>query len=190
MLKCIQDDAGEVDYNGDIPYEITEAFSNVCDYLREVLPMENKEDIEKVRSYFGKEEAVFQELLNYVKGKMKGYYRMAPIRELEKTSPDTVTNILGQILDNFVFRFDPRFCRTYYEELGFKELTDLYGVAITLDSLVSFVVKDNYTKEAIGAFLAEITYMSKTTCEYLAEKIDQNFEQLKLTIILNQFGQK
>lgn len=189
MLKCIQDDAAEMDYDGDLPYEISEAFSDVCDFLKEVLPMENAEEVEKVRSYFGREEAVFQELLNYVKGKMTGYYYMAPIREMEKLSPDQVQNVLGEILDNFVFRFNPRFCGTHYKELGFQEFSDMLDVAITLNKLTVTAVKGNYTKEAIQDAFAEITYMRKETCAYLADRIDQNFGQLKLTVILNQLRQ-
>ena len=186
MLKCIQEDAGEVDYDGSLSDEIAETFLDIYDFLKTVLPQENFEELEKVRSYFGRDDAVFEELLGYMKGKMTGYYRMAAIREMEKISPDKVLFVLEQILENFVFRYHPEFCRKKYKELGFTELQDLYDVAITLDSLVTFMVKCNYTKEAIKDAFAAITYLSDTTCKYLAEEIDQNFEQQRMVVILNQ----
>ncbi len=190
MLKCIQEDAGEVDYDGNLPDEIAENFLNVCDFLRNVLPQEKFDEVEKVRSYFGRDDAVFEELLGYVKEKMTGYYRMTAIRKLETTSPDKVLFALEQILENFVFRYHPEFCRRNYKELGFAELQDLYDVAITLDSLVTFMVKRNYTKEAIKDAFAAITHLSDTTCKYLADEIDQNFEQQRMVVILNQLEKK
>ena len=63
-------------------------------------------------------------------------------------------------------------------------------MAITLDSLVTFMVKRNYTKEAIKDAFAAITHLSDTTCKYLADEIDQNFEQQRMVVILNQLEKK
>lgn len=189
MLRCIQGNAEDDEYEGGISFETTDAFHDVCSYLKAVLLHEDQEGMEKIRVYFGKEETIFEELLEYVKGKMQAYYQMAPIRKMEITAPDKVQGTLGKILDNFVFRYYPKFFIKHYDELGFEDVTDMLDVAFTLENLTTYVVKANYTKEAMQEALASLTYLTEQTCAYLAGRIDQNFEQMKLTIIMKQLDE-
>ena len=68
-------------------------------------------------------------------------------------------------------------------------MTDMLDVAFTLENLTTYVVKANYTKEAMQEALASLTYLTEQTCAYLAGRIDQNFEQMKLTIIMKQLDE-
>lgn len=130
---------------------------------------------------------LFNSLKGYTDALLEAYHAIAPLRVLEIKDYKRAVRLVDFIFEQIILRFDPN-AKKKYKEFEFEKEEEMLLVIGVLNSLCTFIVCHNLHKTAMADTIRLNTRLSRDISEYIAEIIDQNFEQLKTKIILEKLS--
>lgn len=125
------------------------------------------------------------EIENYIDGMLDMYYASEALRELEKKDPARIRTAVDYIFERVILRFESGYERSYdkYEFKTEEEFTESAGV---LDSLAVYLVTGNLHKTTMIEVIYDNTRLTKENCQYIADKINENFVLLQRKLIVGK----
>ena len=119
--------------------------------------------------------------VRYIKRSLDKYRRFEPLRKLEREDIYKAKNCIDQIWTSYVLRHNP-----YFEEENNLLLTaqEYRDVAREIDNNTDICIGYNLHVKAISRHFIKETELSSELCEYIAAKIDADFDKLKLNYII------
>ena len=125
------------------------------------------------------------EIENYIDGMLDMYYASEALRELEKKDPARIRTAVDYIFERVILRFESGYERSYdkYEFKTEEEFTESAGV---LDSLAVYLVTGNLHKTTMTEVIYDNTRLTKENCQYIADKINENFVLLQRKLIVGK----
>lgn len=121
----------------------------------------------------------------YIKFKLRSYNNYKPLRELAEADIYKAKCCVDLIWSSYVLRFNPHL--VFDDSVPLKE-ADFKNVAAQLDRFTDFCVDRSYSFPAIIEELKEDANFGDILCEYIAGKIDADFEKLKLNYITHRLS--
>lgn len=183
LLNCIH----EEEENGNVEGNLEEEFDALCEQLKEILMLEDENTLQFVKDKFAGELTVYNALEKYVKEDMFAFYYTIVLREKAKTSLEDTIKIIDIIYQDFIIRTTPNFFEQY-KQLDFPSRESFQKTVFVLDSLTEFVIEKNYSQSAIIAMLQELTRLDDKICLHLGQKIETNFQQLQMKMLLQKLS--
>lgn len=179
LLNCIHEDEDRLETDE----RLQELFQSLVNSIKEILISEDGEALKYVQEKFGGESTVYNELIKYVKEFLAPYYSFSSLRKQESEYPDSIHKMIDLIFEELIVRFNPEFS-SLYKKAGFKKEEDFIDAAVAISSLTDFVIKKNYTRNTIEDIFQEISRLNDKTTAYIADKINDNFSELRMVYIL------
>lgn len=121
----------------------------------------------------------------YIKLKLRTYNSYKALRELASTDIYKAKYCVDLIWSSYILRFNPHL--VFDENVPLKE-EEFKNVAVQLDRFTDFCIDRGYHISAIMFELKSDANFSDPLCEYIAEKIDSDFEKLKLNYIIHRIS--
>ena len=158
------------------------------DTLKRIVKLANEDSIplEEVLSVF-EECKCFEYAKIYISRSMHNYDGFRPLRELEKTGFLNTKSIIDLIWTSYIIRYDPYLDFTTINAINED---DYLSVASRLDAFSDMCVARQLCKSSIKKNLIDETGLSDDVCEYITEKIDTDFDKLRLNFIIERITSK
>ena len=167
--------------DNDIKKESLEKFTEL---LKVIINEANSNDIsiDEVLSLF--EDYKCKEFAGiYIKRKMQTFNAFKVLKNLEKKDSYKAKFCIDLIWNSYVLRYDPYLNVEAQSPISENEYAAL---ASRLDAFVDMCIARQLCASAIGKELEEETGLSNEICRYIAEKIDDDLEKLKLNFIIEK----
>lgn len=142
----------------------------------------NEHDIQEFRTSLSDDETS-NYLLNYANSSLVYYFNLTQVRELEKTDYASVQEFLKETMDKYVIRFNPTYISSY-EKYHFPDEESAHGTMRAIEYLTKYYVYHLFGKEFISRDFRQETDLSQQTCDYYADLVNENFEQIKMNLLL------
>lgn len=121
----------------------------------------------------------------YITFKLRSYNNYKPLRELAEADIYKAKCCVDLIWSSYVLRFNPHL--VFDDSVPLKEV-DFKNLAAQLDRFTDFCVDRSYSFPAIIEELKDDANFGDVLCEYIAGKIDADFEKLKLNYIMRRLS--
>lgn len=118
-----------------------------------------------------------------VDNRLNSYYTFMPLRLKESDSIIQIEQFVDNIWAQFVLRFNPKI--TKENDLNINE-EQVVALMAGIDSLAMHCVSRLLTYNGIVELIAEKTEMGEEFCNYLARKIDKDFNELRLNYLVRK----
>lgn len=168
---------------GDLNEDMLDAFTDLLTSLIELVKTEEiavEDAVSLLDDYACKRYAT-----KYIKLKLRNYNNYKPLRELAEADIYKAKCCVDLMWSSYVLRFNPHL--VFDDSVPLKE-ADFKNVAVQLDRFTDFCVDRSYSISAIIEELKEDADFGESLCEYIAEKIDKDFEKLKLNYIIHRLS--
>lgn len=128
---------------------------------------------------------LFNELKQWADTSLGAYYATEALRILEIEDYDLAVRLIDCIFEEAVVRFNPDIDEKY-EEFGLKSEDAILDIISVLLSLCEFTVKRSLYTDAIYETIYRNTRLSKKMCRYITNKINKNYEEIRMKLILEK----
>lgn len=174
-----EDDADDITPNTKILDAFTEILSQLLEYSK-TGEISNEEAIAAFDGFVCK-----NYVSKYIKIKLRTYESYKPLRDLAAQDIYKAKYCVDVIWSSYILRFNPRL--TFDENIPLNE-ESFKIVAMQLDRFTDYCVDRGYHIDAISYELKNNAGFSDVLCDYIAGKIDESFEKLKLNVILHRLS--
>lgn len=177
----------------DIPKEVARDFNNaVYDSVEACKAIVRNGKKDSVYASIDKEIKA-QWLKDYIKSlldkMMFGYNSLEPLREMEEEDVLSLVSFVNDIFDNCIIRYNIAFSGKF-EEYKLETEEQLDNISLTFRSLARFYVINRYSTNSIISDFAEETGLSESVAKLVAETIEKNYNQLQMSVLLEQLINK
>lgn len=128
-------------------------------------------------------------LIKDVEESLQIYFSFKFLRVLQKENSKKVKEILNYLLENAIIYFDPQFADVY-KKYEFDMQEEFVKLAKGLNVLVDYYISRHYTRTAMLRDLEEETGLDRELCQYISEKIWENYQMLQMELVINLIQQK
>lgn len=162
--------------------KLIEAFNRLFEALRNACKQE-KSDIKKLCvQYMDKKGEKW--LLERVNNSLEPYFAFGFLRAWQIENIERCKIFIEYVFENVIIRFDPK-CAPKYCNKEKVSTSEFIKAAKILDSLVDYYIKCHFTSRAIVDDLIHETDLEKSICEYISQKIDENYLTLQLKVTID-----
>lgn len=172
-----QEDSDEKDDNESYIEEFLNAY-------KEVVIENNESEMKKVERIIDND-LLFNDIKVYVENLLNIYYAAESLRVLEVKDSRLAEKLVDSIFEQCIIRLNPAII-AQYKEFEIASEDAFRSLASVLASLGTFSVRNNLYIDEITNVIYRNTRLSKTMCQYISGKIDKNFEQLRLMLIMQK----
>lgn len=163
--------------------ELLDAFSEI---LKDIIVAVKENDLntQDIESIF-KKYSSWGFVKKYLDAKLRVFRDYQPLRKLAKEDRYKAQYCIDLIWASYILRFNSHMefdSNVPMEEEDFKK------AAVRLDRFTDRCVSKIYHRDTIIIELKEESYLPQDLCEYIADKIDTNFEKIKLNYIIYRFS--
>lgn len=154
------------------------------DAYKEVVIENNESEMKKVEEIINND-LLFHNIKMHVEDMLRVYYAAESLRILQVKDIKLAEKLVDSVFEQCIIRLNPAIIEQYNKfeiasEDAFRSLVSV------LASLSSFSVKNNLYIDEIAKVIYRNTRLSKTMCQYISKKIDENFEELRLMLIMQK----
>ena len=169
--------------DNDTQRELLDKFTEV---LEDIIEEANNSGIaiDEVVSLFEKKEC-YKFAKTYIKRKMQTFESFKVLRDLEKNDKIKAKFCIDLIWNSYILRYDPFLDFDSSSIISEKEY---FSIGSCLDSFTDVCVVRLLCGSAISKELEEDSGLSTEICQYVAEKIDNDFEKIKLNYIVKRLS--
>ena len=167
-----------------IPNE--EILDNYTELLTQVLEYAKSEDgnFESAISIF--DDYACQEYASrYIKLKLRTFENYKPLRKLAEKDIYKAKYCVDLLWSSYVLRFNPHL--VFDDAVPLRE-EEFKSVAMQLDRFTDFCIDRGFCVSAIASELREDADFPDALCDYIAGKIDADFEKVKLNYIIHKLS--
>lgn len=159
-------------------------FSDFISAYREATIDCKSSEIKKVEKLISND-LVFSQLNAYIEKRLSAYHAIEPLRIIDKTDPEKALNMVDLIYEQAIIRYNPDLDEHFSEyDLADKDtFADIINVLI---SLTTFIVTRNLYSTAIYDAICLNTRLTASMCQHIADKIEQNFDQIRFRLIMEK----
>lgn len=172
------------DSQNNIPNE--EILDSFTDVLEQVLEYAKAEDgnYERAMSIF-ENYSCKEYVSRYIKLKLRTFENYKPLCDLAIKDIYKAKYCVDLLWTSYILRFNPHL--VFDETVPLTE-EQFKSVAMELDRFTDFCVDRGFCASAIAVELKENSGASEIICNYIAEKIDADFEKLKLNYVIHKIS--
>ena len=167
-----------------------ERVEKLINYLIRTVRQELKtEDRREVEEYLRKEkvkEDTIKKVVNSALDMLRFYMDFSFLRELEMRDEMALRGLLAVIYQKYIVRYEPGYIQRM--EVGKYSGGKLMEIVSRITYLTDYYIIKSYTVKGIMDDLQDETGLSWENCEYWADMINQNYQELKMNYILEQIG--
>lgn len=176
ITRFLEDD---IDSEHPIDNKILDSFSEILNQSFKYVKLEGNtlDDIMSIFKDYDCKEFVSQ----YLNARLKTLESYKPLRDLEKDDIYKAKFCVDLMWSSFILRFNPYL--SFDKNVPLSK-ADFKKVAKRLDQFTDLCISRGFCLLAIVEKLKEESCMSDSLCNYIAEKIDTDFEKLKLNYII------
>lgn len=158
-----------------------EDFLMVC--MEEIKDNESS-NLQKVEKKINND-LLYKNIRGYLDSLLLPFYAFAPLRTLEVKDYNRAAEVIGQIFQQTILRFNPNIFQDF-DKYGFDN-GDVFADFLNAQaSICSFAVRKNMCYGAIEDFIYSQTRLSRKLCKYMTSLIDNNFDALKINYIIEK----
>lgn len=180
VLTSFLDDKNDTNANKE-QREVIKKFTELLDSIIEEANR-SRISVDKVESLFdGKKCEKYAK--SYIKRKMQTYDSFKALRDLDNKDRIKAKFCVDLIWDSNIIRYDPNID---FETQNLIEEKEYNSVVNSLDLFTDTCVVHSLCVSAICKELEKESGLSNEMCKYIAEKIDNDFEKLKLNYIIEK----
>lgn len=121
----------------------------------------------------------------YIKLKLRTFENFKPLRKLAENDIYKAKYCVDLIWSSYVLRFNPHL--VFDEAVPLRE-DEFKSVAMQIDRFTDFCIDRSFCVSAIASELREDSDYPEALCDYIAGKIDADFEKLKLNYIIHKLS--
>lgn len=121
----------------------------------------------------------------YIKLKLRKFDNYKPLRQLAENDMYKAKCCVDLIWSSYVLRFNPNLL---FDEAVPLQENEFKSMAMQIDRFTDFCVERSFCFSAIATELREDSDFPEVLCDYIAGKIDADFEKLKLNYIINKLS--
>lgn len=121
----------------------------------------------------------------YIKLKLRTFENYNPLRKLAEKDIYKAKYCVDLIWSSYVLRFNPHL--VFDEAVPLRE-DEFKSVAMQIDRFTDFCIDRSFCASAIASELREDSDFPEALCDYIAGKIDADFEKLKLNYIIHKLS--
>lgn len=175
---------GTSNLNPELQNEISRQLNRLADAVRQELKTAEPGDI-----YYGlRKEGMRDESANALVKRMKNtlvlYEAFLPMRELEMEDKMLLKVFLQSVYQKWIVRYESG----YLEDMLGGEYDKLIHVVDRIQYLTDFYIYRRYTLQEMVKDLMEETGLSRDSCTYWADLIEQNYTDLKMNYIVSELA--
>lgn len=159
--------------------------NSFTELLNSIVKQANENNIttDEVLSLF-KDYNCYQFASAFIKRKMKLFDGFKALRDLEHEDLFKAKYCIDLIWNSYVIRFDPYLNIPSQSPISNEE--DYVSVARCLDSFADMCVVRQLSASAIYKELKDETRLSDDICHYITDRIDKDFEKIKMNYIIDK----
>lgn len=163
--------------------ECIENFFLVC--IEEI--KDNKtSNLQKVEKMIDNE-LLYKNMKEYLDNLLRSFYAFAPLRALGVKEPDRAGEVMQQVFEQTILRFNPDIVKDY-DQYGFDNVGAFAAFLNAQDGICSFLVGKNMYYGMMEDFIYTQTRLPKKLCAQMADLIEHHFEALKLNYIIEKLN--
>ena len=164
------------------------ALEEFTDILKQIIEMLKNESVsmDEIQNLF-ENYACKEHAIKYIDAHLRTYHSFDAIRKLEKDDIYKAKRCIDQIWESYILRYNPYFDN---QENRLLSDTEYRSVAREIDRLTDLCIERNFHILAISKQFEEKSGLSGELCNYISQKIDENFEKLKLSYIIYNITEK
>lgn len=147
--------------------------------------IENKADILKKIEKMVNNDLLYGDLMGRIKNSLEAYYDMEPLRVLEVKDYQMALRLVDHVFEKAIVRFDPDVDEAY-GEFGLDSNSTYIEIISVFVSLCEFIICKNLHRNAMVDVIYRNIRLSKKMCNYIADKIDNYFDQIRMKLILEK----
>lgn len=159
-------------------------FSDFISAYREATIDCKTSEIKKVEKLISND-LVFSQLNAYIEKRLSAYRAIEPLRIIDKTDPEKASKMVDLIYEQAIIRHNPDLDERF-SEYGLADQDTFVGIISVLISLTTFIVTRNLYSSAIYDAVRLNTRLTASMCKHIADKIDQNFDQIRFRLIMEK----
>lgn len=163
---------------------VEEQFNSFFEVYREDVIEGNSKAKKEVEKFINND-LVFSNLNKSVEETLANYRASASIRAMEKKNLAKTKKHIEEIFKKAVLRFYPEIIDEYMQ-YGFESYDAFTVFLNTFTSLCEFIVERNFYYNSIMNAIHDNMRVSDELCEHISSLLDENFEKLKLNLILKK----
>ena len=163
-----------------------EILDNYTELLTQVLEYAKSEEgsFESAISIF--DDYACQEYASrYIKLKLRTFENYKPLRKLAEKDIYKAKYCVDLLWSSYVLRFNPHL--VFDEAVPLRE-EEFKSVAMQLDRFTDYCIDRSFCASAIAVEIREDADFPEALCDYIAAKIDADFEKLKLNYIMHKLS--
>lgn len=113
------------------------------------------------------------------------YKAMAPIRILAKSNSQLCEDFFNYAMENYICRWNINYFN-HFRHYHFSNPEEMIKAVESLDILSNYYVGKSFSSEMIRSDFCDETGLSESICDYYARLIRQNYQDIKLHLILQK----
>lgn len=164
--------------------ELVEQIRRLHGLLRQELKDGEEEEIRAYLRKSGLRQEIIDALIRRADGMLHFYRAFSFLRDMEKENADILKSFLSIVYQKYIIRYEPGYIKQMAS--GKYDAEKLDGVVNRINYLTDFYVSRSYNMLGMMRDLQYETGLSKDSCVYWAELIDQNYQMLKMNFILEE----
>lgn len=162
---------------------VIEDFFQCC---MEEIKENNVSNLQKVEKKIDND-LLYKNLKDHLDRLLWVFYAFSPLRVLGVTDLKRAGEILKQIFNLTILRYNPNILRDY-EKYGFDNGNSFVDFLNAQDSLCTCMIEKNMHRDVMEDFIYVQTRVSKELCKQLADMVDHNFNELRLNYIMEKLN--
>lgn len=152
------------------------------DILKDTIDVakEHELDIQELGEVF-KNFTCWPFLEKYIKIKLGTFYEYSPLRKIANEDIYKAKYCVDLMWSSYILRFNPHM--VFDDQIPMNE-EDFKGVASQLDRFTDRCISRQLHRSSVIIELKEDSNLPQTLCEYIADKIEMDYNQIKLNYII------
>lgn len=167
----------------EVPEEVIKYIDEFLFACKEDMISDKQDNWKKLEGKI-KNDLLYDNLRKHVKECLSAYYIAAPLRALDAQNAEKASEVVQEIFERALLRFDIKFIKKY-EECGFPSKNALIDFLNVMDSFCSYMVERNFCCSTIEGYAKHNMRFSSKLCKQIAEAIDNNFQQFQVNYIID-----
>ena len=174
------------DVDSDIPEEVEPVLASLSKFLAEAATEVRRgaiEETEIIKLFPQNLHPLIQKLLD---SRLKVFHAFAPLCALYAESHFKAENLIDQIWQQYVIRFNPDRRIERPANMTDEDMSDLEGA---LDAFADFCIVRMFHYDAIVQRIKQTANLPDDLCAYVARKIDRDYQELRMNYIISRLEQ-
>lgn len=160
------------------------------DFINEVVKIYKTEELDfEMLKKLVNNDLAYKNIIGFVEYLLVDYIVMKPLRRIEKENMMKAKNLLFDIMENYIIRFNDKFS-SGFECYSFESEEEFENVLVTMDALTDKYVEHHYTEEAVVRKFMNDTGLGEELSQYYAKLFEKGYHQIQINLLLEMMSKQ